>query len=187
MKSFLSNSQGITNPFLDRIHLIHGDVVTQNVDAICTVIPSNLDFKGRLNNSINDASGGRFDEFILENIYKPKPGDVYALPAFDLPARHILLGVLPRYRSEFDRKDSDLVNMSRKIMELARCMLLTSIAIPAIGCGKKSFPKARGARLICQGVTERLQESFSDVRIVSDDSKAFEAFERKLKILGWKG
>ncbi len=187
MKSFLSNSQSVTNPFLDRIHLIHGDITTQNVDAICTVIPSNLEFKGSLNNAINEASGGKFDEFILENIFKPKPGEVYALPAFDLPAKHILLGILPRYRSEFDRKDSDLVAMSRKVMELARCMLLTSIAMPAIGCGRNSFPKARGARLICQGVTERLQESFSEVRLVSNDSKAFEAFERKLSIAGWQG
>lgn len=187
MKLVISNSGHANKPFLDRINLLQGDITTQEVDAICMVMPQHMDFSGRLNESIHAACGNNLDDFILEHVYKPQVGEVYALPAFGLPARHILLGILPHFRTEFDMNEAYLSNVTRKMMELARCMLLTSVAFPAIASGRKGYPKPKASRLVCQGITDRLQESFEEVRIVCEDEKSYEIFDRKLKLLGWEG
>ena len=187
MSILLSNSGTVSKPFLERIQLLQGDITMQAVDAIGIIIPQDLKFRGSINESVAEACGHDLDNFILENIYKPRVGDVYSLPAFDLPCRHILLGIMPYYRTEFDRKDSDLAQISRKMMELARCMLLKSIAFPPIASGKDFFPKPRAARLIVQGITDRMEETIEDVRIVCDTPEMADIFARKLEVFGWKG
>jgi O-acetyl-ADP-ribose deacetylase (regulator of RNase III) len=187
MSVVISNSGAVSKPFLERIHLVQGDICTQQVDAVCMVVPQNLDFKGKLNASFQEACGHNLDDFILDNIYKPRVGEVYALPAFDLPAKHIFVGVMPRYRTQFDMKDSDLAQVTRKMMELARCMLLKSVAFPPMASGKGMFPKPKAARLIVQGVTDRMEDTIEDVRLVCDTPEVVEIFDRKLRVIGWEG
>ncbi len=187
MKIVISESGRASNPFLEHISLIQGDVTTQSVDAIAMVIPQRLEFKGSINQSIMHASGHDLESFIKDNIYKPRIGDAYALPAFGLPAKHILLGIMPYYRTDFDREDGHLSGTVRRIMELARCMLLTSIAFPPVASGKRGFAKPKAARLISQGITERMQETFEDVRIVCQEEAMLEKFDQKLRSFGWEG
>lgn len=184
MNIVIAPSGRASKPFLDRIHLVKGDVTAQEVDAMAMVVPQSLDFKGRLNERYHEASGVGLGDFILENIYKPRVGEVYALPAFGLPAKHLFLGVMPNIRTDFDFNDSDLSNVVRRMMELARCMLLTSIAFPPIASGKGGFPKPRAARLICKGIVDRLEENIEDVRIVCDTDDVIEIFKGKLEVLG---
>ncbi len=187
MKIVISNLGQSSNPFLEHIRLIHGDVTAQEVDALAMIMPQSLEMRGSINESICEKVGYDLDEFILDNIYKPRIGDVYALPGGDLPVKHILLGIMPKYRTDFDRVDSDVSSVMRKIMELARCMLLTSIAVPPLASGRNGFPRAKAARLVSQGIAERMQESFEDVRIVCDDAEMIDIFKRKLKTFGWEG
>ena len=187
MELVISSSGKASKPFLDRIRLLKEDIVDQDVDAIAIAIPQNLDFKGSINEAIMAASGHNLDEFILDNIYRPKVGEVYAIPAFNLPAKNILIGVIPNYRTEFDLSDSHLSGVVRRIMELSRCMLLSSIAFPPIASGRGAFPKAKAARLISQGISDRMEESFEDVRIVCQDHEMIEHFDRSLRNLGWEG
>ncbi len=187
MTIIVSNSRQSSNPFLEQINLIQGDIAEQQVDAIAILISQKMDFRGSINESVMKASGHNLDEFILDNIYKPKVGEVYALPAFDLPAKHILVGVLPHFRTEFDMSDSHLSGVVRRIMELARCMLLTKIAFPPLGSGKHGYPKAKAARLVCKGIVDRMEESFEEVLIVCDDKQMLEKFDGKLRVLGWEG
>ena len=187
MKLVISNSGHAAKPFLDRIHLMQGDITEQEVDAIVILIPQTLEYRGSINESVQAASGQNMDEFILENIYKPKAGEVYALPAFGLPAKHIIVGVLPKFRTDFDMNPSHLSSVIRRVMELARCMLLTSIAFPPLASGRHGFPKAKAARLVSQGITDRLEESFEDIRIVCSDEQMVETYDGKLRVLGWDG
>ena len=187
MSIVISSSGRATKPFLDRIHLLQGDVSEQHVDAMAMVVPQRLELIGDLNDSMQAASGIDLDEFILENIFKPRVGEVYALPAFNLPAKHLFLGIMPNVRTDMDINDSDLSGVVRRMMELARCMLLTSIAFPPLACGKKGFPKPRAARLICQGISDRMEENIEDVRIVCETDDMVDIFQRKLDVLGVKG
>lgn len=187
MKIVISNTGEVSKPFIERIHLIKGDITDQETDAIAMVIPQDMQFSGGINTALQEACGYNLDEFILDNIYKPKIGDVYALPAGNLKAKHLIVGVVPYYRTEFDHNDSHLSGTVRRIMELSRCMLLSSISFPPIFSGKNGFPRPKAARLICQGINDRMQEAFEEVRIVCDDDTYMEIFERKLNVLGWDG
>jgi len=166
---------------------VRGDVALQEVDAIAIIIPQTLDYRGSINKSVMAASGHNLDEFILDNIYKPRAGDVYAIPAFELPAKHIFVGILPHFRTEFDMNDAHLSGVVRKIMELSRCMLLETIAFPPLASGKGAYPKAKAARLIVQGISDRMSESFKEVRISCQDRDMMEHFERSLRANGWEG
>lgn len=185
MEIVISNSGHASKPFLERITLVQGDIAQQAVDAIAIVMPQNLDFKGKINERVREACGHDLDEFILENIFRPRAGDVYALPAFNLPAKHILLGIMPHYRSEFDMNEAHLSGISRKFMEIARSMLLKTVAFPPIASGKKAFPKPKAARLMIQGITDRFDEGFEEVRLVCPDAQVVEIFRHKLEIVGW--
>tara|TARA_R110001592_G_scaffold20926_5_gene84573 strand:- start:10144 stop:10710 length:567 start_codon:yes stop_codon:yes gene_type:complete len=187
MKVLISKSGEVSKPFIERIHLIQGDITQQDTDAIAMLIPQDMEFAGQINQSIMQAAGYDIDAFILEHIYKPRVGEVYALPAGNLNAKHILVGIMPYYRTEFDQNDSHLSGAVRSIMELARCMLLTSISFPPLFSGKKGFAKPKAARLVCQGINDRMQDAFEDVRIVCSDEASIEIFDRKLRILGWDG
>ncbi len=185
MKIIISNSGRISNSFLERINLIQGDIAQQDVDAIAILISQRMEFRGSINNSVMRACGHDLDEFILDHIYKPKSGDVYALPAFDLSAKHILVGVLPHFRTEFDMNDSYVSGVVRKIMELSRCMLLNTIAFPPLASGKHGYPPQKASRLVCQGITDRLDDSFDEVRIVCNDKAMLDIFDQKLRVIGW--
>ncbi|MCB1680527.1 MAG: macro domain-containing protein [Rhodospirillales bacterium] len=185
MDIVISNSGHARKPFLHKIKLVQGNIVDQEVDAIITVVPKNLEHVGSLNRAIFDAAGHKLDDFILENIYKPKVGDVYAVPGFNLKARHVLIGVMPYFRTDFDKSEHYLTNVTRKIMELARCMFLQKIAFPPIASGKNGYPRAKAARLIVHGIVDRLDSAIEEVRIVCPDSKSLIDFQHKLTTVGW--
>lgn len=186
MNIVISKSGQVSKPFLEKIKLVKGDIAEQAVDAIAIVIPQNLDFRGKINERVREACGTDLDAFILENIYKPRAGEVYALPGFGLPARHILVGIMPHYRNEFDMNEAHLSGQARKFMEIGRSMLLKTIAFPPIASGKKGFQKPKAARLIIQGITDRLDEGFEEVRLVCPDDRMHEIFQHKLDVVGWK-
>lgn len=184
MELLISKTGHASKPFLNRIKLIQGDIIEQNTDAIAIVVPQSLDFKGKMNEKVSISCGRNLDEFILENIYKPRAGDVYALPGFDLPAKHILVGIMPVYRSEADMSEGHLSGVCRKMMEIGRSMLLKSISFPPIASGRKCFPKPKAARLMIQGITDRFDDGFEEVRLVCPDAQVYEIFKRKLEIAG---
>lgn len=177
MGVFITGAAGSTNPYLKRVRVCKGSIIEQDTDAIVTLVPQNLKYRGSINKAIEQQAGEMMQAFVRENIIRPKPGDVYAVPGFALPCRHIFLCVVPVWKDEWDRHERQLLNASRKAMELARSMSLKSISFPPIGSGAHGFPKARAARLMVQGITDRLDAQFEEVRIVclaEDTRKIFE-------------
>jgi O-acetyl-ADP-ribose deacetylase (regulator of RNase III) len=178
-----SSSQEI----LKKIKLIKGDIATQDVDAVFSLLPTHLKCQGRIHKAILRASGTDLDLFILNNISKPKVGDVYALPGFELPAQHIIYGIMPVFRTEFDRDDKYLFSACRKSLLLAGAMRLQRIAIPPLGFGRNAYPKKRAARLIVQAILDRMDENFIEIRLVCSDQQSTDLFAERLWQLGWSG
>ncbi len=186
MGIFISEPENPSNPYLSRIKLIKGDITQQNTDAIVSVIPQDLEYRGEINSAILRGAGQKLDEFVLEHIYRPRPADIYAVPGFNLPCKHIFFCVLPAWRSDLDRDDRHLVAVCRKAMEMARALCLKSIAFPPLAAGKHGYPKQKAARLMVQGIAERLDESLDEVRIVSPAGEALKFFAERLAAVGWK-
>jgi O-acetyl-ADP-ribose deacetylase (regulator of RNase III) len=172
-----------SNPYLNRITLVEGDITRQKVDGIITFIPQNLEYRGEINKTILLGAGAKLDEFVLENVFRPKVGDVYAAPGFNLSCQHILFCIVPIRRLDMDRPDKYLVNAVRSAMETALAMGLKTVAFPPVGSGKNGFPKARAARLILQGIGERLNQDMEEVRIVARSEKTLKFFRERLKAM----
>ncbi len=186
MEKFIPEPRKRSNAkLIGRIVLKMGDITKESdVDAIVSVIPINMDVGGSLNQSLIAAAGQALDEFILDNIFKPRPGDTFVAPGFGLPVKNIIFVVTPLWRDNFDKEDVHLLRCYRHAMELARNMGLRRIAFPAIGMGRRGYPPERAARLALQGVMDRMQDDVGEVRIVCDDDKVYNAFAERLKKLG---
>lgn len=187
MDKFLSDPAGRSNPsqnFISRIRLIEGDITQQTgVDAIATAIDINFDTSRSLNRAIINAAGQELDDFIVENIYKPRIGDVHALPGFKLPVKNILVAFTPVWRAGVDGEDRDLLRCYRGIYETASLMKIKTLAIPAIGTGKHKFPVVRAARLALQAMKERMPDCVDELRIVCNKKANYDAFAERLRVM----
>ena len=186
MIGIVSDRRRSANRYLDRVKVIPGDITQQKVDAIVTVLPQNLQYHGNVNKRIAEVAGHDMESFIKSHIYDPHVGDVYALPGFGLACDHILVTIVPNWRTEFDRQDKELLNACRKSMDEALKMGLKTIAFPPVACGgKHGFPLKRGVRLILQAIEERLDslfrnESFEEVRIIALTESSCDLFRQRL-------
>lgn len=151
----------------DRIILVSGDLVTQDTDAIVTAIPETLELKDAQNRALVEAAGPALDEAVLETIYRPRPGDVFALPGFGLRAQHVLFAVVPNWQAEFEREDRHLLACYRGAIQVSEAMGLKSLSFPGLLIpGKYGFPLRRAARLALQGIADRIGDSVTQIRIV---------------------
>jgi len=61
--------------------------------------------------------------------------------------------------------------------------LVSRIAFPPLASGGKVFPKKKAARLLVQGVMDRMYDAVEEVRFVAKDGKSFQAFDDRLSSL----
>ena len=120
---------------------------------------------------------------ILENIYRPRVGDVHVLPGYNLTVKNILIAVTPIWRAGIEGEDRDLLRCYRSLLEMADRMRLTSLAVPALGTGKNQFPVPRAARLALQAIRERMPESLQELRIVCSQKTVYDAFAERLRVM----
>lgn len=142
---------------------------------------------GALNRSILAAAGQEIDDFILEHIFKPRPGDIFSVPGFALPVDNVMFTVTHPWRDNLHSEERDLLRCFRRPMKLAIRRRWQRIAFPALGTGEKSFPVKKAARLAVQAILQRIDPFFEDIYIVCNRDETFAAFEERLKAQGWRG
>lgn len=170
---------------INKIRLIEGDLTAQSdVDVIVGSISTALKVDGSLNQSLIRAAGQQFDDFIVENIYKPRPGDVFEVPPYNIPVPHVFFAVTPDWKDSLDFEDRDLIRCYRGAMQMAEKMKLTRIAFPALGTGRKKYPLRRAARLGINGIMDRMTTHFEEVRIVCNRREQYDAFAEWLTHYG---
>jgi O-acetyl-ADP-ribose deacetylase (regulator of RNase III) len=184
MRGILSERRRSSNRYLDTVHIMPGDIAAQEVDVIVSLLPQNMEYRGQVNESLADRAGANLQGFIKEHIVEPRAGDVYAVPGFDLPCKHVLFVIRPVWRTEFDRQDKELLNACRKAMDEARRLSARTIAFPPLGSGQNGFPKTRSSRLMIQGIEDRLESAeghaFDEVRIVCRKEDTCSIFRKHL-------
>jgi len=170
---------------ISRIRLIEGDLTKQHdMDVLVGSISTALKVNGTLNQSLIAAAGTQIDDFILEHIYKPRAGDVFAVPPFNIPVKHIFFAVTPDWKDGLAQEDRDLIRCYRGAIQLATEMGMRKIAFPALGTGKKRYPVRRAARLGIQGIMDRMTDQLDEVRIVCNRREQYEAFAQWLDHYG---
>ena len=159
------------NPtYFDRIRIEYGEILSQTeCESILFFIRPNLEWGGSLNRAVLEMAGPALDEYVLENIPRPRCGEVYALPSCNAPYKALFMAVLADWDGGNGYEERDLLNCYRETVEKAQIRGIKSVAIPAMGHDKRDFPHIRFARVALRGILEKLDDRIDCVKIMCID------------------
>jgi O-acetyl-ADP-ribose deacetylase (regulator of RNase III) len=167
-------------PTGQQFQMVHGDITTEEVDAIVNAANERLQHGGGVAWAISQKGGpaiqAESDEWIRN--HGPVP---HSRPAWTsggrLPAKYVIHAVGPVWGDgEEDKKLSDAVTGSLRTAAEWSC---TSLALPAISTGIYGFPKDRAAEIMFTAIEEYFANnpsSVSVIRLVLFDRPTVEIF-----------
>lgn len=166
--------------------VLKGDVTQQHMDVIGLVIPHHLEIKGSLNRSVFQHAGSELDDYILEHIIAPKPGDVFVTPGFHLRTPNLIFAVIPSWRSDLDVLDKHIKVAISQIFDQAYKHGFRSIALPPICLGKIGYKPERGIRLLQEAMFSSFRAgALREIRFVSQNQEHINIYKARLqKVLG---
>ena len=168
---------------VDRIQLVVGDIVLQDVDAIVNAANTSLLGGGGVDGAIHRAAGpALLDE--CRTLGGCPTGSARITKGHDLRARHVIHAVGPVYRGG-KVEAGMLASAYRESMRLAAQHALETIAFPSISTGAYGYPLEKAAPIALATVAEELARDTSVilVRFVLFDARTHAAYEEALRVL----
>ena len=147
------------------VEFVQGDITTIPVDAIVNAANSGLRGGGGVDGAIHRAGGPAIMEECRALGGCPT-GDAKATTAGDLPARHVIHAVGPRWRGGDAGEDDLLASAHRRSVEVADELGCASMSFPAISTGIYGFPIARAAPIAIRAAREAAERSANVRRVV---------------------
>ena len=131
-----------------KIELVSGDITTQEVDAIVNAANASLAGGGGVDGAIHRAAGPTLMHE-TDRLYPDgcPTGSAVITSAGDLPCRHVIHAVGPRYRDGQQGESEKLAGAYRRSLELASAAECRSLAFPAISCGIYGYPLPEAAEI----------------------------------------
>jgi O-acetyl-ADP-ribose deacetylase (regulator of RNase III) len=134
-----------------------GDITKLDVDAIVNAANKSLLGGGGVDGAIHRAAGEELKRE-CETLGGCETGDAKITRGYNLPARHVIHAVGPRWSGGKRGEDAKLASCYRRALEIAAEHQLKSIAFPAISTGIYGFPSERAAPLVMKTVHDALAE-----------------------------
>jgi O-acetyl-ADP-ribose deacetylase (regulator of RNase III) len=180
----MMSDEQITKTFLDnRVQVLVGDIVKQDVDAIVNAANATLLGGGGVDGAIHRAGGPTILEECREIRRTRFPeglpvGEAVITKAGNLPALYVIHTVGPIYGRHGGEEAELLANCYRNSLMLAVQHNLASIAFPAISTGAFGYPAAEAAAVSSTAIEEFLlaDHQLREVRLVflqSHDAQTF--------------
>lgn len=186
MERIVAKPEDSANSFIalsQRIRIVVGDVLKVPGDALVTVIPETLRIHRPFNHRLIAAAGEALDDFIVEHINRPHPGDAFSVPGFALRTPHVLFAVVPDWKSDFEKEDRHLLNCYRGALDMAARMGFKCLVFPDFLAGEGEFPDNRAIRLAVQGIMDRLRDPVEEVWIVCKTQDVADAYQNRLTLV----
>jgi len=174
------------------IQVRHGDMTTEDVDAIVNAANSSLDHASGLAGAIIKKGGysiqNESDNYVAKH-GKVEEGGVVVTKAGNLPCKHIFHAVGPMWHGGNQGEDILLGMCVRSCLEKAEELKLTSISLPAISSGIFGFPKEKCATVMFEMVRAYAKEnqgktSLTEIRFTNFDDRTVDIFEKECNQVG---
>ena len=158
---------------------VHGDITTQQVDAIVNAANSAMRGGGGVDGAIHRAGGPAVLQDCIARFPDGLPtGEAGWTTAGDLPSHWVIHTVGPNHNAgQTDR--SLLTSCYRRSLEVADQLGARSVAFPLISAGVYGWPKDDAIAAAVETI-RGVETSVADVRIVAFDEATFEQVSRQL-------
>ena len=161
------------------VEAVHGDITTQETDAIVNAANRRLVGGGGVDGAIHRAAGAADLHAACARLGGCEPGDAKATPGFALRARWIIHTVGPVWNGGERGEPEQLASCYRRALEVADDLGARSIAFPAISTGVYGYPLGLACEIAVATVTSTTTD-VAVVRLVAFDAAAYDHYRRLL-------
>ena len=144
--------------------IVRDDITRMRVDAIVCPTDEVLSGSGGLDASVRAAAGPGLAAACRE-LGGCAAGDARIVPGFDLPAKHVIFAVGPRWTGADKTEPELLRSCIRADLHLAAEHSLESVAIPLIATGTFGFPKEPAMRAHREEILRFLDTGGRDITV----------------------
>lgn len=166
----------------EKIKLIKGNIVDQEVDAIVNAANSSLIGGGGVDGAIHKAGGPAIAEelkVIREKQGGCPTGRAVITGAGNLKAKYVIHAVGPIWKGGNHNEDNLLASAYIESLKLADEYNVKTIAFPSISTGAYGFPVERAARIALRVVSDYLEGSnIKEVRFVLFSDRDYEVYSK---------
>lgn len=161
------------------IEVVHGDITTQDVDAVVNAANNAMRGGGGVDGAIHRAGGPA----VLEDCIRRFPdglatGDAGWTTAGDLPAKWVIHTVGPNFRAG-ERDREVLVSCYRRVLEVADELSVGSVAFPLISAGVYGWPREDAMDVAVETVSAA-RSSADRVLLVAMDAGVIEGLRMRV-------
>lgn len=169
---------------MTHLEAVHGDITTQDVDAIVNAANNQMRGGGGVDGAIHRAAGaGLLQECVVRFPNGLATGEAGWTHGFDLPARFVIHTPGPNYRAG-QTSQHLLATSYRNCLKLADELNVDSIAFPLISAGAYGFPLEDAINTAVE-VLATTPTRVSHIRIVTTDASIRTALLERLARLTW--